>query len=263
MMSDNERVILIAWPRSGSSSLWQIMRSHPQLQLMEDEPFNEYFASWAPGNLDYLARIYLARIETESFDGVPHELFAEYNGIKILSYQLDEEQLTSLIGRRDVRLVYINRRNLLQTAVSDQVAKYAKLWNRWDLDAGESLERRYDGLPSLDLDDLRTYIDDLVTHRAWVESLLDRRGDAGTVRLRYEDLYFATRESQHAQLADVWQLLDVAPLDAPTLDYYLDPRTAKLAAANTYGRLPNADEIDAALGADDTGWLFPFVPPTS
>ncbi len=257
MMSDSERVVLLAWPRSGSSSLWQIMRSHPQLHLMEDEPFNEYFASWAPGNPDYLARI-----EAESFDLVLSELLAEYHGIKILTYQLDEEQLTSLIGRRDVKIVYISRSNLLQTAVSDRVAKHTKIWNRWDLNAGESLERRYDALPSLDLDDLRTYIDDLVTHRAWVESLLDRRGDAGTVRLHYEDLYFATRERQHAQLAEVWRLLDVAPIDTSTVDYYLDPRTAKLAAANTYGRLPNAVEIDAALGADDTGRLFPLVPPT-
>ncbi len=253
MMTDDARVVLLAWPRSGSSSLWQIMRSHPQLRLMPDEPFNENFASWAGDNPDYLARL-----EAESFERVLDELFAGYRGIKILSYQLDEEQLTSLVLRPDVRIVYIGRRNLLQTAVSDRIAKHTKIWNRWDLEHGESLERRYDALPSLDMDDLRTYLSDLAAHREWIEALLDRRGDVGTVRLSYEDLYFAARGSQHAQLAEVWRLLDVDPLDTSQLDYYLDPQRTKLAAANTYGRLPNIDEINAALGADDTGWLLPL-----
>lgn len=54
--------------------------------------------------------------------------------------------------------------------------------------------------------------------------------------------------------------LDPTLLSAPEADCYLDPRTAKLGGRQTYGRLPNAAEIDAALSADETGWLFPLVP---
>jgi hypothetical protein len=75
-----------------------------------------------------------------------------------------------------------------------------------------------------------------------------------------EDLYFATREAQHVQLAAVWSFLGLPPLNTPDVDYYLDPQTAKLGGLKTYGRLPNAAEIDAVLGADETGWLFPLVP---
>ena len=56
-MKDDECLVLLAWPRSGSSGLWQILRAHPDLRLLPDEPFNESFTEWSPGNPDYLARI--------------------------------------------------------------------------------------------------------------------------------------------------------------------------------------------------------------
>ncbi len=252
-MTDDERLILLAWPRSGSSSLWQILQAHPDLRLLADEPFNESFTEWSPGNADYLARIH----DVPSLDSVLDELFRSYRGIKVLSYQLDEEQLTHLIQRRDLRVVYIDRRNLLQVAVSDRIAKQTKVWNRWDLRPHESLEHRYDYLAPLDLGDLRSYMSDLAAHLAWLDSVIGLRTDAHVLRFHYEDFYLATREAQHAQLARLWSFLGVAPINLSDVDYYLDPRTAKLGGRDTYGRLPNAAEIDAALGADDTGWLFP------
>jgi len=255
-MRDDERLILLAWPRSGSSSLWQILRAHPDLLLLADEPFNESFTEWAPGNPDYLARI----TDIESLDLVLDELFGSYRGIKVLTYQLDEEQLTHLVLRRDLRVIYISRRNLLQIAVSDRIAKQTRVFNRWDVHPHVPVEDRYNSLTPLDLDDLRSYVHDLASHLAWIETVLNLRGDAHTLRLHYEDLYFANRQAQRAQLAVLWSFLGLAPLNVPEVDYYLNPQTAKLGATNTYGRLPNAAEIDAALGGDDTGWLFPLVP---
>lgn len=223
---------------------------------MADEPFNESFTEWSPGNPDYLARLR----DVESFDRVLDELFADYRGIKVLSYQLDEEQLTRLVERPGLRIIYISRRNLLQTAVSDRIAKQTRLWNRWDVGPAETLERRYDALAPLDLDDLRSYVELLASHLAWIDSVLSLRRDSPTLRLNYEDLYFAARESQLAQLSALWSFLDLTPLSTPEVDYYLDPGTAKLGASQTYGRLPNAAEINGTLGADDTGWLFPLVP---
>ncbi len=257
-MKPGERVVLLAWPRSGSSSLWGILAAHPDLDLLPDEPFNEGFADWAPDNPDYLARIH----DIESLDTVLTELFERYRGIKVLSYQLDEEQLRHLIERPDLRIIFISRRNLLQTAVSDRIAKQAKLWNRWDADQERPLEQYYDALEPLDLEDLRSYISELAPHLRWIESLLNLRQDDRTLRLNYEDLYFATPQAQRAQLSALWSFLDLTPPSAPEVDYYLDPRTAKLGGPQTYGRLSNAAEIDAALGTDETGWLFPLDPRT-
>ena len=255
-MNTDERLVLLAWPRSGSSSLWRILQAHPDLVLLPDEPFNENFVDWSPDNPDYLARAY----DIKALDTVLAELLELYDGIKVLSYQLDEEQLRHLVLRPDLRIIFISRRNLLQTAVSDRVAKQTKLWNRWDADPAEPLERYYGSLDPLDLDDLRRYVRELTTHLHWVGSVLKLREDGHVFQLNYEHLYFATREAQHAQLSGLWSFLELAPLSAPEVDHYLDPETAKLGGQATYGRLPNAAEIDAALGADETGWLFPFIP---
>jgi LPS sulfotransferase NodH len=255
-MKLNERLILLAWPRSGSSSLWKILQAHPGLDLMPSEPFNEGFTGWSPGNPDYLARIH----DIESLDTVLAELFGRYHGIKVLSYQLGEDQLRHLILRPDLRIIFISRRNLLQTAVSDRIAKQAKLYNRWDANPERPLEQYYDSLEPLDLDDLRGYIRALATHLDWIRSVLNLRTDGHTMQLRYEDLYFAAPPAQRAQLSAVWSFLELAPLSAPEVDYCLDPRTAKLGGRETYGQLPNAAEIDASLGADETGWLFPLIP---
>jgi hypothetical protein len=254
-LREDERIVLLAWPRSGSSSLWEILRAHSDLRLMADEPFNENFTDWAPDNPDYLGRIH----DIESLDVVLDELFRSYRGIKVLSYQLDEKELVHLIRRPNIRLVYISRSNLLQVAVSDRVAKQTRVWNRWDVGQHETLERRYDSLAPLDLDDLRDYMRELAAHLAWIDSILSLRDDDRTLRLRYEDLYFATSEAQHAQLSALWSFLGLALLTGPDVDYYLNPRTAKLGSMGTYGQLPNAAQIDATLGSDETGWLFPLA----
>jgi len=256
-MGEDERLVLLAWPRSGSSSLWEILRAHPDLHLMADEPFNEGFTDWSPGNPDYLARLR----DVESLDLVLDELYRTYRGIKVLSYQLDEEQLIRFVRRPGLRIVYISRHNLLQTAVSDRIAKQTQVYNRWDVRPHENVAHRYHSLSPLDLDDLRSYLHDLALHLAWIDSLLDQRSDCRTLRLHYEDLYFASRESQLAQLSALWSFLGLPPLRSPEVDYHLNPNTAKLGGMATYGRLPNAAQIDAALGADDTGWLFPLTPP--
>jgi hypothetical protein len=255
-MKSDERLVLLAWPRSGSSSLWRILQAHPDLVLLPDEPFNENFVDWSPDNPDYLARAY----DIEALDTVLAELFELYDGIKVLSYQLDEDQLRYLVLRPGLRVIFISRRNLLQTAVSDRVAKQTELWNRWDADPAQPLERYYGSLGPLDVDDLRRYVRELTTHLHWVGSVLKLRQDGHVFQLNYEDLYFASREAQHAQLSGLWSFLGLAPLGGPEVDHYLDPGTAKLGGPATYGRLPNAAEIDAALGADETGWLFPLIP---
>jgi hypothetical protein len=62
------------------------------------------------------------RFRQPVIDRVLAELFAELHGIEILSCELDDEQLTSLVLRREVRIVYLSRSNLLQAAMSDLIA---------------------------------------------------------------------------------------------------------------------------------------------
>lgn len=223
---------------------------------MPDEPFNEHFAEWSADNPDYLSRVH----DQASLDCVLDELFATYRGIKVLSYQLDPDELSHLVLRTELRVVFISRRNLLRTAVSDRIAKQTNVYNRWDIDAGRSITGCYESLAPLDVEDLRRYVRDLASHLRWVTSVLDRRPDGSVLRLDYDDLFLADREAQHDQLVALWTFLGVTPLNSSAIRDYLDPSAARLAGPDTYGRLPNAGEIDAALGADDTGRLLPFDP---
>jgi hypothetical protein len=100
---------VVAHPRSGSTSLVEILDCHPELTLL-DEPFNEDFSSWLPANPDYRARV----TDVPSFDRVVDGIVDEYSGFKVHSYQLDPELLAHLLCRTDLYVVFLRRRNLLE-----------------------------------------------------------------------------------------------------------------------------------------------------
>lgn len=77
MHADN-KLLLFAHPRSGSSNLYRILQRHPALDILE-EPFNENFVTWQTGNPDYLSRVR----DIPSLDAQLTEIFARHNGVKI------------------------------------------------------------------------------------------------------------------------------------------------------------------------------------
>lgn len=101
-MEQNQRLILFAHPRSGSSSLYQILQLHPALNILQ-EPFNEGFNSWCPNLPNYLERVH----DIPSLDAVLAEIFAAYNGIKVLNYQLPDELGVYLLQRPDCFILFL------------------------------------------------------------------------------------------------------------------------------------------------------------
>lgn len=256
-MRRDKRVVLLSWPRTGSSSLWRILGAHPALTLMEDEPFNESITEWSPANPDYLSRIASG---VGAFLPVLDELFRLYDGVKILDYQLDPEQVTALVTRADLRVIYLSRRNLLQTAVSDRIAKQVRVWNRWDVGPGEDVSDRYRSLQPLDIDDLRVYITTLRAHLAWIDTVLNQRLDPPVFRICYEDLFLAAPDRQHEILEALWAFLELEPVNHAALVGYLEHRNARLAGPETYRHLPNAGQINDLLGSQETGYLPRYTP---
>lgn len=146
------RLVLVAHPRSGSDSLVEVLGCHRALSIV-NEPFNENFASWGPNNPDYVARLR----NGESFEDLLEELFTEFTGLKELSYQVDDQALATLVGRSDVKVIALRRRNLLQAAVSQVVAERTRLWKTWD--AERDLEDYYRGLPALEVSEVTSRMD--------------------------------------------------------------------------------------------------------
>jgi hypothetical protein len=189
-----------------------------------------------------------------SLEAVLDEIFTEFNGLKLLSYQLPEEWVGRLIGRPDFRVLFVRRRNVLQAVVSVLISEQTGLWHRWDMD--RPFETYYVGLNPLDIADVRTRVHELADHLERLETLLERRTDGHTRTIVYEELFFAEPAEQSRAIQALWSFLGLDPIRSDRLDYFLRPERSKLNSPATYRLLPNADEIESECGGDATGHLF-------
>jgi LPS sulfotransferase NodH len=243
------RLVFLAHPRSGSTSVFKILNLHPALDLLE-EPFNEDFASWAPENPDYLPQVH----DRATLDAVLATIFARCNGFKIQDYQLPDELLTHLVHAYPSHVLFLRRRNLLQTVVSNLIAVQTAVWKKWEL--RQPLADAYRQLQPLDITQIKRWIAELDDHMRWCDALLDTLPDGAVHRLVYEDLFFASAAERERQIGALWPWLGLEPPADPRVSYYLDPLQVKLNSAETYRWLPNAAAIERACGSDATGWLF-------
>jgi hypothetical protein len=252
-MNRSIRILLFAHPRSGSSSLYQILQSHPDLALLE-EPFNENYTRWDSRNKNYRELIH----DIPSLEQQVAEIFTTYNGIKLLDYQLPDDLAIHLLQCPDYKIVFLRRRNILQAVVSVLIAKQTRLWKKWEMT--RPLEEYYWDLQPLDIPDVRQRVADLKDHLDFFESVLEVRKD-GVIKLTYEDLYFAELPRQSRKIEEIWEFLGIRPLELEQVQSYLRPESARINSAATYAFLPNAREIHDACGNDLTGWLFEEPPP--
>jgi hypothetical protein len=248
-MDPNLRLIFFAHPRSGSSSLFQILQLHPALHLLE-EPFNENFTRWSCDNPNYRDQIH----DRASLDAQLAAIFARYNGLKVLDYQLPDDLIVHLLHQPDTHVLFLRRRNLLQTMVSNLIAEQTQLWKKWDMT--QPFEDYYRNLQPLDIDDVQRRVVELHQHLEFCEAVIDARLGVAGLKLVYEELYFASAKQRNQQIAELWRWLGLAPLEAEQIQYYLDPAEVKLNSATTYAWLPNAREIEQRCGNAVTGWLY-------
>jgi hypothetical protein len=248
-MRHGDRLLLLGHARSGSSNLYQILQAHPDLNILE-EPFNERYVTWKPGNEDFRSRVR----DVASLDVVLADIFIRFNGLKLLEYQLPDDLLEPLVKRADLSVVFIRRRNLLQAVVSGLIAEQTGLWKIWDMT--RPLASYYSGLEPLDLDVIWERIRWLSEHLAACEEMLDGRADGRSWGVLYEDLYFSPPSEQAGRLDSLWEFLGLERLDPGALDYYLRPERTKLNSAATYASVPNIQEVNKKCGSDAFGWLF-------
>jgi LPS sulfotransferase NodH len=237
-------IVVIAHARSGSNCLVELLNLALPAPIL-NEPFNERFPTWAAGNPDYLSRVH----DVASLDAVVDEIARSWSGLKVLGYQLDLPLLTHLLLRADVQVIRLRRRNLLETVVSNLVALQTNLWKTWDTVG--PLEDVYADLQPISLEDVRINLRYTRTRLDEVDAILDDR-EGPTLRLGYEELYLRDTE---AALVTLWRFLDVMPPRDERVGYFLDPAQVQMARPETYGRVPNIGEIEAAFGDADVGHL--------
>jgi hypothetical protein len=253
-MDSTLKLVVFAMARSGSSSLLEILRLHPALHIAE-EPFHPKYAQWNPGEKNYLDHIH----DVPSLDQALAELFARFDGIKILQYQLPTELYSYLLRKLDLRIVFLRRKNLLRAAVSALIGGQTGVWKVWDLKC--EIRDHYRDLAPLSIAELREIVEWLDEQIPEYERMVDRRPQGTYVKLVYEELYTPDVEANKRVLRPVFDMLGLAMPQTKELDRLLDPSSTKLNSEATYRLVPNAAEIDEKLGSDRTGWLFDNVRP--
>lgn len=252
-MRDAPKLVVVAHPRSGSNSLVEILGCHPELTVL-NEPFNENFSSWLPTNPDYRARI----TDVRSLDLLIDGILADYSGFKVHTYQLETELLAHLLCRRDLHVVFLRRRNLLEAVVSNLIAEQTGLWAEWDRD--RALEDYYTDLGSLPLEDVRELLRWTGQNLAEVAAILRTRGDGRVLELCYEDLFLAAQSTRWRLVESLWAHLGLPPCEDARVGHFLENDSFRMQQPGTYGRLPNLAEIEAALGNDETGHIGYLAP---
>lgn len=150
-------------------------------------------------------------------------------------------------------MIFLRRRNLLQSVVSILIAEQTNLWKRWDMQ--RPLAAYYANLQPLSLAEIRERVVELKENLDYYEGIIVAREPGSYLKLIYEDLYFCTVAQQEQLFAQIWHFLEIAPLPIEQLQAYLQPAQAQLNSPATYQFLPNAQEIQQQVGNDETGWL--------
>jgi hypothetical protein len=248
-MHKNQRLIFIAHPRSGSSSLFQILQLHPQLNLLE-EPFNEGYSNWSPDGKTYLEKL----VDLPAFIAVLDDIFSRYDGLKLLNYQLDAYMNTYLFQREDLLFIFMRRRNILQSVVSTMIADQTGLWKMWEM--VKAKEDYFQKLQPLDILEIQRDVHDINQQLNEIEGQLDQRPAQTVVKFVYEDLYFSPPAEQRRQIDTIWPFLGLSALEDERIRYYLSPEKVKINSKETYRLVPNIQEIEDQCGSNQTGWLL-------
>jgi hypothetical protein len=241
------RFVVFAHARSGSTSFVRALERHPRIRIL-NEPFSETFRDWHPHHPAYREVV----TDPASLDRYVPDMYAECNGIKVLSYQLSRELYEHLLRSSDRRVILMRRANLLQSVVSMMVSEQTDVWHSWDME--QPIEQLYSELRPLDADDVRARMAVLADEIAFYDRVLGERDPSDVLRLTYEDVYLGGRGRE--LLDEATRFVGLDPVADDEADALLDPARTKLNSRESYGLVPNARELDAALGSDETGRLF-------
>ncbi|MEX0875353.1 MAG: hypothetical protein WD646_02400 [Actinomycetota bacterium] len=248
-MARDLEFIVFAHARSGSTTLCNALQLNPQLRILI-EPFNETFTQWRPGAKNYRELVK----DTESLDLYLDEMFVDHNGVKALDYQMPRSIYAHMVSNPDRRVVFLKRANILQSVVSVLISEQTGVWHSWDLK--DPVEERYRDLEPLSIADIRKRIGDLKREMGFYDGVISARPPEATLELTYEDLYLHGVEQRQQLLEETFAFLGVAPPPREETEKLMDPGRTKLNSDSTYLRLPNASEIQQAVGNDETGWLL-------
>jgi len=190
-------------------------------------------------------------------------LYATYTGVKHVwfwdGWPFDEISYHDVVlTHARPRVIFLNRRNALQRAVSHHIARQTSVWHvngARDPNRREIASRE---IAPIDIDWLRSYIDGQHSRTERYREQLVASG-VDWMDLAYEDLYNPALglAARLQTLGEIVDFLGARPIsrEAKAMARMLDPKITKINSSSTYRRVPNIDEIERLFGGPDNGYV--------
>ena len=229
MKVEDKRFLMYVLPRSGSASMVGLFKSHPDIDQMRYEPFGGE-----------------NRAETqEQLDKRFRELH-KIAGFKIHTDHLDYRLVVAALKKRR-KVIFMDRRNLLKSAVSHE-----KAWdtNIWGIKSGW---KGYSDLPLTNFKRMRETIQQLSINRGYALWVLQQE-NIDYYHFVYEDFYLTHEEDKIEQLNGIFEFLGYEPVINRRMLRIL--RMKRMNDERSYLRIPNIYEIEREFGSDENGWLL-------
>lgn len=268
---------IISHPRSGSNFLRDILNQHPQVlevgeflhqnSVVSLEALEQIVLDTQQGELsqqDSNASTYLPKFSENNrtnFDDVAQCLKrlakhkkAKTVGFTLFPYEfchlLNNQEACQLAMKNNMKIVFLIRRNLLQSFIS---VKRAVLFGAWHVDdAGKLIHHPHTVTPSdalerpigpLDIDEAKNWISISQTFLSSVKQSLEDSGKKYCT-VFYEDLCLGNPTQTLNEVNRVLRFLHRRELG------HFTPHFSRTASSKFYESIPNRKELAAATGYD-------------
>lgn len=226
------KFVIFASARTGSTSLAKVLEESKDVKLAL-EPFNPDYTKWNPKEKNYSKLI----ADAKSVNTVLDKIFASFSAIKTLDYQLAESANLTLLGRADLKVLFLTRKNRVEQTISDLVAHQTKSWHKpEDKDI-------YKKLKPIDLTEMQKKLDyGKNLNSKYIKFLRqNRKGDH--LSLVYEKLYSDELEENIKTIRKICKFLDISMPPNAAVEKYMTPSKMKINYRNIYKKIPNYKEI--------------------
>ena len=258
----NERFVIFAHARSGSTSLMRALNQHPSIRILH-EPFNKNRVAWTGNNKNYKESLHT----TTDLDAILDEIHASYNGIKTLfSHEHLHPKYNEHLLLREDKIVLLHRKNLLQSALSNEIAEQTQFFNlpiHAIKATGESEEQvrrviKQRGLQPINIDRVRAKMQFKKTAMTHYKNFLVKNKKP-FLEVSYEEIFALTRRERRQRVKEIFTFLGFLIPNEEIMrkvDFFLSP-DRKINNAHTYQLIPNIQEIERELGGIQYGSVFP------
>lgn len=238
---------ILAFSRTGSSSLSNSLRIHPDIKIL-GEPFHA-----REDNKKKFWYITLVN-DLESFVSTLDMIYARNNGIKHLLEQVPMEYNEYIYKSGKYKIIYLYRKNILKSVVSEFISRQTKEWGTMK---EKVLTHKFDPIPlnkiSIRLSKKKNLF---LEYRHRLQSQRINYYDLSYEELYGEDVDIEKRMGIYFDILDFLGFhSDINAFEVNNVSKILNPYT-KLNSFETYKRIPNIEDIEKEFGSPDNGYLF-------